>query len=156
MGGLGRESCRCIGLKSTGAKAQGFVRFYGPSKSRALIQSLWRVGSQKSAPGFKSMQKVSEVEAGKYRGLRAGVSLRGTERKPQISPLRCAPVEMTILFEMELGVSRRLPRTLQIPRLRSGGQRGGLWFHERWWLHRRRFSLHWQAHDSFGRDHNSV
>ena len=38
-------------------------------------------------------------------------------RKPQISPLRCAPVEMTILWRYKIGVSRNGPLKPQIPRL---------------------------------------
>jgi hypothetical protein len=38
-------------------------------------------------------------------------SLRKDKRKPQISPLRYAPVEMTIMLEHSICVSKRGPRT---------------------------------------------
>jgi hypothetical protein len=47
------------------------------------------------------------------------------ERKPQISPLRCAPVEMTILLEDRIRRFQEKSAELPIPRLRSGGQREG-------------------------------
>jgi hypothetical protein len=50
-----------------------------------------------------------------------------SKEKPQISPLRCAPVprlagagEMTILFEDGIGCFHESSAELQIPRLRSG------------------------------------
>ena len=49
--------------------------------------------------------------------------LRGCENKrkrPQISPLRYAPVEMTILFEDRITRFQERSAELQIPRLRSG------------------------------------
>jgi hypothetical protein len=52
------------------------------------------------------------------------------KKGPQISPLRCAPVEMTILFESGIPCFHERSAELQIPRLRSddkgeGCGRGG-------------------------------
>jgi hypothetical protein len=41
-------------------------------------------------------------------------------KKPQISPLRCAPVEMTNSWRDEIPRFQRTSAELQIPRLRSG------------------------------------
>src|ERR1700733_11097980 len=46
-------------------------------------------------------------------------------KKPQISPLRYAPVEMTIWFENRIQRFQESSAELQIPRLLSGGQKGG-------------------------------
>jgi hypothetical protein len=43
-----------------------------------------------------------------------------TEREPQISLLRYAPVEMTILLEHSIPRFQERSAELQIPRLRSG------------------------------------
>jgi hypothetical protein len=51
--------------------------------------------------------------------LRVNEGLR-TGEKPQISPLRFAPVEMTILWPSEILHFQERPAELQIPRLRSG------------------------------------
>jgi hypothetical protein len=61
-------------------------------------------------------------------------------------------VEITILFEHGIGRLQKTSADTADPSASLGMTRGGLWFHERWWLNGRRFSLHWQAHDSFGRD----
>jgi hypothetical protein len=42
------------------------------------------------------------------------------KKRPQISPLRCAPVEMTILFESAIPCFHERSAEPQIPRLRSG------------------------------------
>jgi hypothetical protein len=42
------------------------------------------------------------------------------EKKPQISPLRYAPVEMTNLWRDEIPCFQERSAELQIPRLRSG------------------------------------
>jgi hypothetical protein len=47
-------------------------------------------------------------------------SLRENYKKPRISPLRYAPVEMTILFEHSIPCFQERSAELQIPRLRSG------------------------------------
>jgi hypothetical protein len=49
-----------------------------------------------------------------------GWCFKRVEKKPQISPLRCAPVEMTILLEDETPRYQEESVEPQIPRLRSG------------------------------------
>jgi hypothetical protein len=66
------------------------------------------------ATGKQAMEKVPE-----------GCSVRvRTKKKPQVSPLRCAPVEMTILWQNEIPRFQERSVELQIPRLRSHGTPG--------------------------------
>jgi hypothetical protein len=68
--------------------------------------------------------------------------LRGCENKrkrPQISPLRYAPVEMTILFEGGIRVSTKSPRNCRSLGFArddkgEGCGRGGYRFQGRWWM----------------------
>src|ERR1700761_6866099 len=55
---------------------------------------------------------ASRNRAASHEGFRVTMRTKG---RPQISPLRYAAVEMTILFEIEFRVSRRGSVELQIP-----------------------------------------
>jgi hypothetical protein len=50
----------------------------------------------------------------------------GTEKKPQISPLRCAPVEMTILFEGKIPRFQEKQGSLAATELSSRSERSAV------------------------------
>jgi hypothetical protein len=65
-----------------------------------------------------------------------------TKEKPQISPLRYAPVEMTILFEHVFSVSSRVPRNCRSLGFARDDKGKGNRFHKEWLLNRGAFQIY--------------